>query len=107
MYAEIDRLKVEGELRLSVFWPVVLLSGLLARHWSPIALLLILVPPFLLRDGFQRLSQASAKTWGALVADEVTSPILDAMANAKDDECRDFRARYGEPEHERDIKAES
>lgn len=94
VYAEIDRLKVEAELRLSIFWPLMLLSVLLAWAWSPSALVLALVPPFLLRDAWERRRQASEKTWGALVAGEVTTPILDAMANAKNEDCRDFGARY-------------
>lgn len=93
VYAEIDRLKVEAELRMSIFWPLMILSVLLSFAWSPLALLALLIPPLLLRDGFKRLQEASEKTWGALVAGEVTSPILDAMASAKNAECRDFRAR--------------
>ena len=98
VYSEIDRLKVEGELRLSIFWPLVILTVLLAWTWSPFALVLLLIPPFLLRDGFERRRQASEKTWGALMAREVTSPILDAMDSAKDQECQNFRARYDAPE---------
>lgn len=94
VYSEIDRLKVESELRLSIFWPLMLLSVLLAWAWSPVALLLAVFPPFFLRDGFKRAHDASEKTWSALVAGEVTSPILDAMAAAKNEECRDFAARY-------------
>lgn len=94
VFAEIDRLKVEAELRLSIFWPMVVLSALLAFAWSPLALVGLIIPPFLLRDGFKRLSEASEKTWDPLIAGEVTSPILDAMAGAKDAECRDFAARY-------------
>jgi hypothetical protein len=94
VYAEIDRLKVESELRLSVFWPLMLLSGLLAWVWSPVALLLAAIPPFLLRDGFKRAHEASEKTWSAVVAGEVASPILDAIASAKNEPCLDFAARY-------------
>jgi hypothetical protein len=98
VYAEIDRLKVESELRLSIFWPLTLLSLLLAWAWSPFALLLTAFPPFLLRDGFRRAQEASDKTWSALVAGEVTTPILDAMASASDEPCRDFAARYRSPD---------
>jgi hypothetical protein len=98
VYAEIDRLKVEAELRLSIFWPLIILGIVLAWAWSPWALLLLSVPPFLLRDGFQRMNQASDKTWGALMAREVTSPILDAMERAKDQQCRDFQNRWGTSE---------
>ncbi|WP_418060340.1 hypothetical protein [Pimelobacter simplex] len=94
VYAEIDRLKVEAELRMSIFWPLTLLCVLLGFAWTPLALVGLLVPPLLLLDGFKRAHGASEKTWGTLVAGEVTSPILDAMSGAKEDECRNFRARY-------------
>lgn len=38
MYAEVDRLKVEAELRMSVCWTLILLCVLLALTWSPLAL---------------------------------------------------------------------
>lgn len=95
VYAEIDRLKVEAELRMSIFWPLMLLSLLAAWAWSPFALALAVFPPFMLRDGFRRAKEASEKTWGTVVAGEVTTPILDAMRSAQQDECRDFAARYG------------
>jgi len=50
--------------------------------------------PFLLRDGFKRAHEASGKTWSALVAGEVTSPILDAVASVRNEPCPDFTARY-------------
>ena len=95
VYAEIDRLKVEAELRMSIFWPLVLLCVLLAFTLSPLALIGLVGPPLFLRDGFNRERDASEKTWGALVAGEVSSPILDEMAAAQGDECLDFAARYG------------
>ncbi len=94
VYAEIDRLKVEAELRMSIFWPLTLLCVLLSFTWTPIALIGLLVPPLLFADGLKRADEATEKTWGTLVAGEVTSPILDAMSRAKDSECRNFRARY-------------
>ena len=94
VYAEIDRLKVEAELRMSIFWPLNSLFVLLGFAWTPFALVGLLIPPMLLVDGFKRAYEASEKTWGTLVAGEVTSPILDAMYGAKDAECRNFRARY-------------
>lgn len=94
VYAEIDRLKVEAELRMSIFWPLLLLSALLAWVWTPFALALAVFPPFMLRDGFKRAREASEKTWGTVVAGEVSTPILDAMQNNREDECRDFNARY-------------
>lgn len=98
VYAEIDRLKVEAELRMSIFWPLSLLIVLLGVVWSPLALVALVAPPFLLRNGFDRTREASDKTWSALIAGEVTSPILDAMASAED-ERRDFsqRLRYVPP----------
>lgn len=98
VYAEIDRLKVEAELRMSIFWPLALLSVLLGFAWTPLALLGLFVPPLLLVDGSKRAHEATEKTWGTLVAGEVTSPILDAMSHAKESECRDFRARYKQHE---------
>lgn len=97
VYAEIDRLKVESELRMSIFWPLMLASGLLAGAWSPWALSGLLVPPLMMRDAFKRAQEASDKTWSALVAGEVTSPILDAMAAAPADDLRDFKHFYGRP----------
>lgn len=93
VYAEIDRLKVEAELRMSIFWPLSLLCLLTAVAWSPFTLLGLIVPPLLLRDGFKRSHEASEKTWSALVAGEVATPTLDTMASVKDVECRDFGAR--------------
>ncbi|RYF51157.1 MAG: hypothetical protein EOO27_30455, partial [Comamonadaceae bacterium] len=40
VYAEIDRLRVEGEFRLSIFWPLTALIAVLGWAWSPIALVL-------------------------------------------------------------------
>jgi hypothetical protein len=94
VYAEIDRLKVEAELRMSIFWPLALLCVLLSFAWTPLALVGLLVPPLLLTDGLKRAHEATEKTWGTLVAGEVTSPILDAISGAKDSERRSFRARY-------------
>ena len=90
VYAEIDRWKVEGELRLTVFWPLILLSILLAFVWTPLAIVLLALPFFLVRDGFGRLRQASEKTWGAFTAGEVSSPIYDALKSAKAEGPRDF-----------------
>ncbi|WP_198681920.1 hypothetical protein [Kribbella rubisoli] len=98
VYAEIDRLKVEAELRMSIFWPLLILSGVLATAWSPIALALLVAPPFLLRDGFKRMREASEKTWGALMAREVSSPTLDAMDSAKREKCLSFAGAFGEPD---------
>lgn len=93
-YSEIDRLKAEAELRSSIFWPVSILSLLLTWTLSPFALVMIPVAFLMVRDAFQRTKQADAKTWSALIAGEVSSPSLDAMANAKESECEDFRERY-------------
>jgi hypothetical protein len=84
VYAEIDRLEVESELRLSVFWPLFLLTLLLAFYWSPIALCVAVVPPFLLKDGFDRKWQASDKVWSVLMAGEVKSPVLDTIESSRD-----------------------
>lgn len=100
VYAEIDRLKVEAEFRLSIFWPLVLMVLVLGVQWSAWVVLLLVMPPWLARDGFQRRRQADDKTWGALMAREVTSPIFDAMATAKQQECRNFAARYQRGPHE-------
>ena len=96
LYAEIDRLKVEGEFRLSIFWPLTLLILLLGWNWSPLSLVLLAVPPLLARDGFQRILESSEKTWGALMAKEVTSPTLDAMEAARQSKSAafDFAERY-------------
>lgn len=103
VYAEIDRLKVEAELRLSIFWPLIILSVLLAWMLSPFALALLVVPPLLARDAFQRIKQADAKTWSPLVAGEVSSPSLDAMKDAEKSECLDFCERFQTPTDESDA----
>lgn len=95
VYAEIDRLKVEGELRLSIFWPLALLSVLLTWAWTPLAIMLIAVPPALLIDGYRRVQQATDKTWSVLTAGEVTSPILDALNDAKAHDIADYAEREG------------
>jgi hypothetical protein len=97
VYAEIDRLKVEAELRMSIFWPLMLIVALLAWVWSPWALVALPLPPLMLREAFKRRSEASEKTWSALIAREVTSPILDSMAEAQNGELRDFAREYGYP----------
>lgn len=95
LYTEIDRLKVEGEFRFSIFWPLLVLNVLLAWQWSPLVLPLLVVPPLLVRDGFERAREASDKVWGALMAREVTSPTLDAIERAcGKGEVFDFGARY-------------
>ena len=95
LYAEIDRLKVEGEFRLSIFWPLMVLVVVLGYVWSPLVLALIVVPPLLVRDGFRRISEASEKSWGALMAREVTSPTLDVIEQAREQGKRfDFGERY-------------
>ncbi|MCL2788829.1 MAG: hypothetical protein FWD59_10140 [Micrococcales bacterium] len=94
LHAEIDRLKVEAEFRFSLFWPLMLLTIVLVFQWSPLSLLLLAVPPLLARDGFRRIRQAADKTWGALMAREVSSPFLDAVKAANPDELRDFATIY-------------
>lgn len=94
VYAEIERLRAEGELRLSIFWPLMTLIIVLAVQWTPWAVVLLFLPPWLARDGFRRLRQAADQTWGVLMAREVTSPTLEAMKAAKDDACRDFARRH-------------
>lgn len=93
VYAEIDRLKVEGELRLSIFWPMTVLILLLAFMWSPDVLPLLLVPPLLLAQGFSRLRDAADKTWSVFTTGDVTSPLLDTMAAATERSLRDFTMR--------------
>ena len=107
LYAEIDRLNVEGEFRLSIFWPLTLLILLLGWSWSPLALVLLALPPLLARDGHRRIAESADKTWGALMAKEVTSPTLDAMeaARASKTAAFDFSERYpglGPGHHEDD-----
>lgn len=94
VYAEIDRLKVEAELRMSIFWPLLILAVLLAVAWSPFALVAGLLPPWLLRDASRRANEASETTWGTVVAGEITTPILDAMKVASTEDCRDFGKRF-------------
>lgn len=94
LYAEIDRLKVEGEFRLSIFWPMTILIVVLAVAWSPFLLPLLLIPPLLVRDGFRRIGEASEKAWGALMAREVTSPTLDSMEQTRHGEAFNFSERY-------------
>lgn len=93
VYSEIDRLKVESELRWSIFWPLIFLSVILAWIWSPISILLILISVLSLRDGNRRMRQATEKTWSVFTAGDVSSPILDAMSIATDQENRDFGSR--------------
>lgn len=93
VYAEIDRLKVEGELRLSIFWPLTTLIVLLAFVWTPLILALLLVPPALVVQGHARIGQATDKTWSVFTTGDVTSPLLDTMAAATGRELRDFASR--------------
>lgn len=94
MYAEIDRLKVEAELRLSIFWPLIVLIAVLGFSLSPWSLIALPIPFLLLRSGFDRIDEAETRTWAPLIAGEVTSPILDDMAAAKERPTDDFRAIF-------------
>ena len=102
LYAEIDRLRVEGEFRLSIFWPLSLLAVVLAWVWSPLVLSILVVPPLLVRDGFRRMTEASEMAWGALMAREVTSPTLDVMKQARKGKVFDFSERYPSLVHDDD-----
>lgn len=95
VYAEIDRLKVEAELRMSIFWPLMVVVALISWVWSPWAIVALPLPPLLLREAFKRRLEASEKTWSALIAREVTSPIFDSMAEAQNGAMRDFAGEYG------------
>jgi hypothetical protein len=83
VYDEIDRLKMESELRMSIFWPLLILILVFSLLWLPIVLLLLVTPFMLLGDGFNKANRASEKTWSLLIAGAVTSPILEAMEGAK------------------------
>jgi hypothetical protein len=93
VYIEIDRLKVEGELRLSIFWPLTILALLLAWFWVPLALAILVVPPILLRDGYRRVRQASDKTWNIVIATDIGSPVLDDLRDAIGQDPGDFAKR--------------
>lgn len=84
VYNEIDRLRAEGELRISIFWPGVLGAASQAWLWSPWWLVAVLPLMGLLVDGKRRLVQASEKTWSCLIAGEVSSPILDEVKSANE-----------------------
>lgn len=105
VYAEIDRLKVEAELRMSIFWPLTILCALLAWYWSPWALLGLALPPFLLVEGFRRSREASEKTWGAFISGEVSTPIYDAIKTAQQEKLGDFSKRlsFDAARHEKDA----
>lgn len=109
VYSEIDRLRSEAEMRLSIFWPIVVLVGILAVVWTPFVLVFLLVPPMLLRDAQERLRQVSEKTWSPVIAGEVTTPVLDAMQVAADQTPRDFSNRFGTdpPESESGLQVVS
>jgi hypothetical protein len=95
VYAEIDRLRVEGEFRLSVFWPLTLLTLALTWAWSPLAVALLVIPPLLVRDGFRRVAEADRKLWETVMSGEVTSPVLDAMNQARESgDTLDFGEKF-------------
>lgn len=97
VYSEIDRLKEEARLRASLYWPLIALSVMLSREGIWIALAGIPVAVMLLVQGTKRAGEAVDKTWAPLIAGEVTSPVLDAMAErVKDGEARDFRKEFGD-----------
>lgn len=81
LYAEIDRLRAEAELRLSLFWPVVTLGVVLSWNWTPWALLLLPAALLMVKQGKESLRRSSDKTWAAVVAGEVSTPVLDQMKN--------------------------
>lgn len=93
LYSEIDRIRGEGELRLSLFWPLVTLALTFGCAWTWWTLLTIPVALILWADGSNRMRQAIQKTWAPVVAGEVKTPILEAMESAPPDEALDYRQR--------------
>lgn len=89
LYAEIDRLRAEAELRLSLFWPVVALGAVLCWVWSPWALLLLPAALLMAKQGKQSLLRSSDKTWAAVIAGEVSTPVLDQVSSSDSVESAD------------------
>lgn len=84
VYNEIDRLRAEGQLRVSIFWPgmlAIVSQTLLWNLWWVFAIIPVLA---LAADGQRRLTKASEKTWSCLIAGEVSSPLLDEIEFAND-----------------------
>lgn len=79
VYNEIDRLRAEGQLRVSIFWPSLLAILSQALLWTLWTLLAIIPLIGLVIDGKRRLTQAQEKTWSCLIAGEVSSPLLDEI----------------------------
>ena len=94
VYMEIDRVRTEGELRLSVFWPLLAVIALLAVQWSPWIASLVSIPTWLMLDGFQRLRDAEEKTWIPVIAGEVTTPMMDSIKRAEDNPPSDFMETF-------------
>lgn len=95
VHNEIDRLRAEGQLRISIFWPGVLAAGSQAWLWSGWWLVAVIPLLGLLVDGKRRLQSASDKTWSCLIAGEVSSPLLDEVRSANELDPKSARELEG------------
>jgi hypothetical protein len=82
LYDDYDRLKTEGDLRISVAIPLLLLSAALAARWSPWFALLAFVCPILWLHGRELQDRAGAILGEALTEEVVTTPALDRLDRA-------------------------
>lgn len=76
LWNEYDRLRSEAELRFGIVPPLALIVFIAVFQWSPIALLLLLVPFVLVVQGLTLSGGARAKVWTSLASEFVDSPTV-------------------------------
>lgn len=91
VYMELDRLRAEAELRLSIFLPFTLLMIILSVQWTPWMAFLLIVPLLLLRDGDRKMREVEEKTWAPVVAGEVLTPFQDQIKDHLSKPVRNFQ----------------
>lgn len=79
LYSDINRLRSEGELRYSIFWPLVVLIFSVSVEFGAWFAGLLLIPVTLALQGRKRIREAQYRTWSAVAAGEVTSPSIDKV----------------------------
>lgn len=83
-YNDFDRAKAEAELRYSAAIPLLLLAGILALTWSPLALALVAAPILMVRQGLAIEVGGFADLYLALQYAGVESPTMKLLYEARD-----------------------
>lgn len=76
LWNDYDRLRSEAELRFTLLPPLTLLVVVAAVMWTPFALLGLVLPVVLLRQGLTDQKAADQKVWQALTTEVIESPTM-------------------------------